>query len=163
MNTSTPSTARKHRARKPRLTARQRRILDAGTPDIRNALDALARYDRRQGRIGSKEYPDGQRDKGGRWYPSAAEDADDIIGYFRRPSAAFPMSYFKACFSLSHCEALENADHELVLDVRREAKAAGFGDTFDAETKAAVLAHIDSLFSAAVPPAVSPTRARARL
>lgn len=163
MSKSTPSTALKHRARKPRLTALQRRILDAGTLEIRNALDALARYDRRQGRNGPKEYPDGQRDKAGRWYPSASEDADDVIGYFRRPSAAFPMSYFKACFSLSHCEALENADHELVLDVRREAKAAGLGDIFDAETVAAVLAHIDGLFAAAVPPAATPTRARARL
>lgn len=163
MTTSTPSITSKHRARKPRLTALQKRILDAGTPEIRNALDALARYDRRQGRIGSKEYPDGQRDKGGRWYPSAAEDADDIRGCFRPPSAAFPMSYFKACFSLSHCEALEEADHRVVLSIRREAKAAGLGDIFDAETVAAVLAHIDGLFSAAVPPAASPARARARL
>jgi hypothetical protein len=155
----TTSSAPKHKTRKPRLTARQRRIDAAGFPAIKAAVDALSRYERRQLR---DEHPEGAFDRAERWYPTAREDGGHISGCIRPPSRARPYSYMLACRSLSHCEDLESADHELVLDVRREAKALGI-ESFNGEDKGALLAHLAHLLDGVLPEATQPARARARL
>jgi len=84
------------------------------------ALAALARYDRRQARL---ERPTGRNDNGNRWY---AEGRDaEVLSSVREPSRLWPLSQFKACQALPHCERYENADHAVVLAVRRKLKSLG--------------------------------------
>jgi len=85
------------------------------------ALGALQRYQRRQAR---DEHPDGKFDSVKRWYPSADEDCG-VTSYTRSPSRAFPNSYMTACRTLAHCEVLDEADHDVVLLIRRWLKAQG--------------------------------------
>jgi hypothetical protein len=88
--------------------------------ELTKALNALARYDRRQARI---ERPEGKSDNGGRWY-AHGRDADALANV-REPSRSWPLSQLKACASLAHCERYEDADHATVLAVRRALKAKG--------------------------------------
>lgn len=91
------------------------------SPDLlAPALAALARYDRRQARL---ERPQGKSDNGNRWY-AHGRDAD-VLANVREPSRSWPLSQWKACASLPHCERYEQADHASVLVVRRHLKALG--------------------------------------
>jgi hypothetical protein len=80
-----------------------------------DALQALITHGRRAARL---EHPDGSFDRGGRWYPCDDEDCG-VSRTARSPSRAWPLSYNQACRSLSHCEALFDADHKLTLMLRR--------------------------------------------
>ena len=74
-----------------------------------NALaDALkhataAAYDRRRLH---EVNPEGTFDGRGRWYPSDREEAGDVRGAVRAPSAAWPYSYTLRCRTREHCAAL---------------------------------------------------------
>lgn len=93
------------------------------------AFAALLRYERRQARI---EHPSGSFDKAKRWYPSGRDE--DVIDFGRSPSRSYPNSYNLACRSLAHCERYEEADHQVVLCLKRELKKLGVGAT-DANAK----------------------------
>ena len=94
------------------------------------AFRAQARWLRRKERT---EHPDGNFDNAGRWDPSADEDCDDFTSRTRTPSRKWPYSYLLAARSLEHCEALEDAEHEDVLLMRR----AGVLDALDEHTSTA--------------------------
>ena len=94
---------------------------------VQAAFRAQARWLRRKERT---EHPDGTFDKAGRWYPSADEDCDDYTSHTRTPSRAWPNTYNHAARSLEHCEALEDANHDDVLLMRR----AGVLDALDERT-----------------------------
>jgi hypothetical protein len=108
-------------------------IAEAGQAKVREAIDALRRWRRRQDRA---EHPDGEFDSAKRWYPTRAENVDRFTSYTRSPSHAWPYSYMLAARSLSHCEALDGADHDVVLALRR----VGIDGTDDQVQKATVLA-----------------------
>lgn len=59
-----------------------------------------------------KEYPQGNKDSGGRWYPKG-RDAE-VMADVRAPSRSHPFSYYKAAKSIKHCAALFDADLEVV-------------------------------------------------
>lgn len=84
------------------------------------AFAALVRYERRQARI---EHPAGSFDKAKRWYPSGRDE--EVIDAGRSPSRSYPNSYNAACRSLAHCERYDEADHQVVLRLKRELKKAG--------------------------------------
>lgn len=79
------------------------------------AVQALDTYELRKSR---DEHPEGEFDNAGRWYPSARENCG-VTRWARPPSQAWPYSYLIACRSLDHCERLYDADHDVVLAVRR--------------------------------------------
>lgn len=60
-------------------------------------------YDRRRLR---EVNPEGDFDKRGRWHPTDREDAGDVAGAVRAPSAAWPYSYLLRCRTRKHCAAL---------------------------------------------------------
>ena len=91
------------------------------------AFGAYARWLRRKERA---EHPGGRFDKAGRWYPSKDENCDDFTSHTREPSRRWLYSYLLAARSLAHCEALENADHDDVLMLRR----AGLLDSISEHT-----------------------------
>lgn len=94
---------------------------------VQAAFRAQARWLRRKERT---EHPDGTFDKAGRWYPSKDENCDDYTSHTRTPSRRWLYSYLLAARSLAHCEALEDADHDDVLLMRR----AGMLDALDEHT-----------------------------
>ena len=97
------------------------------------AFRAYARWLRRQERA---EHPQGKTD-GHRWYPSEAENCDGFTRWTRSPSRSWPWSYMLAARSLSHCESLDDADHDDTLLMRRAGLFAGLGwGTSDADAKA---------------------------
>ena len=100
------------------------------------AFAALTRYERRQTRT---EHPAGSFDNAKRWYPSGRDG--DVIDAGRSPSRAYPNSYNLACRSLAHCERYEEADHQVVLLLKRELKKADLEATSNgaAEVLRAVL------------------------
>ena len=54
-------------------------------------------------------HPEGEFDKGGRWYPSEKEN-QGVTDIIRSPSKAYPYSYLVACRSKKHVKAIaENA------------------------------------------------------
>jgi len=81
------------------------------------AFQALARYEKRQARL---EHPEGSFDRAARWYPSGRDS--QVISFVREPSRSFPNSYNLSCRSLAHCERYEDADHDIVLLMRRALK-----------------------------------------
>lgn len=93
------------------------------THELMKAAAAIRRYERRQARL---EHPEGQFDKGGRWYPEGMDK--EVMGAVRSPSRSYPHSYNLACRSLAHCERYEGADHQVVLILKRELKKAGIED-----------------------------------
>ena len=95
------------------------------------ACCAYALWMRRQART---EHPDGAFDKAGRWEPSDIENCDNYTRWIRTPSRAWPNTYNHAARSLEHCEALENANHDDVLLMRR----AGLLDALDEHTSTSV-------------------------
>lgn len=90
------------------------------TEQFQPALAALVRYERRQARI---EHPSGSFDKAKRWYPTGRDE--EVIDAGRSPSRSYPNSYNLACRSLAHCERYQDADHQVVLRLKRELKKAG--------------------------------------
>jgi len=110
------------------LTPRKAQALaDALTqPRVEAAFAAQARWARRQART---EHPDGKFDGARRWVPSAGENIDGFTSQVRTPSRAWPMSYMLAARSLGHCEALEGAQHEDVLTLRRAKMLDGIDAT----------------------------------
>jgi hypothetical protein len=98
------------------------------------AFAALSRYERRQARI---EHPSGSFDKAKRWYPSGRDE--EVIDFGRSPSRSYPNSYNFACRSLAHCERYEEADHQVVLRLKRELKKLDVG-AIDANAKELLLA-----------------------
>lgn len=90
------------------------------TEQFEPAMAALVRYERRQARI---EHPSGSFDKAKRWYPTGRDE--EVIDAGRSPSRSYPNSYNLACRSLAHCERYEDADHQVVLRLKRELKKAG--------------------------------------
>ncbi|QNN21767.1 hypothetical protein HED60_05605 [Planctomycetales bacterium ZRK34] len=66
--------------------------------DIKRRVVFVARRDRIL-------HPDGTFDRGGRWYPTDAEDCG-VTKYIRSPSRAYPYSYLVACRTLKHCRQL---------------------------------------------------------
>lgn len=72
----------------------------------------IAVYEARKAR---KSHPAGSFDKGGRWYPSAAEDADSFTSSIRSPSAAWPYSYMLAARTRKHIKALAAVSPDYVL------------------------------------------------
>ena len=90
------------------------------TEQFQPALAALVRYERRQARI---EHPSGSFDKAKRWYPNGRDE--EVMDAGRSPSRSYPNSYNLACRSLAHCERYEDADHQIVLLLKRELKKAG--------------------------------------
>lgn len=110
------------------LTPRKAQALaDALTqPRVEAAFAAHARWARRQART---EHPDGKFDGARRWVPSAGENIDGFTSQVRTPSRAWPMSYMLAARSLGHCEALEGAQHEDVLTLRRAKMLDGIDAT----------------------------------
>jgi len=98
-----------------RLETPLEKALAALSDDAFNrALGALQRFERRQT---WRERPDGKVFQQG-WFPSAAEDCG-VSARVRYPTPTQPHSFLNACRTLTHCEALEGADHEVVLLVRR--------------------------------------------
>lgn len=63
-------------------------------------------------------HPSGTFDKGGRWYPSEAEQCD-CCHAVRSPSRAHPYSYMVHCRTMAHVANLHGVD---VKDLRREVK-----------------------------------------
>lgn len=92
------------------------------TEQFHRAFAALLRYERRQARI---EHPSGNFDNAKRWYPTGRDE--EVIDAGRSPSRSYPNSYNLACRSLAHCERYEQADHHVVLRLRRELKRSGVG------------------------------------
>lgn len=84
------------------------------------AYNALTTHCRRAARI---EHPEGTMDNAGRFYPKGL-DATVHMGV-RSPSRAWPYSYMLRCRTLEHCELIYDADHDLVLALRRVMKAQG--------------------------------------
>lgn len=84
------------------------------------AYNALTTHCRRVARI---EHPEGTWDNAGRFYPRGL-DATVHMGV-RSPSRAWPHSYMLRCRTLEHCELIYDADHDLVLALRRCMKAQG--------------------------------------
>ena len=109
-------------------------IKGCGTQErVQAAFKAYARWLRRQERA---EHPQGRTD-GHRWYPSEAENCDGFTRWTRSPSRSWPWSYMLAARSLSHCETLDDADHDDTLLMRRAGLFAGLGwGTSDADAKA---------------------------
>lgn len=82
------------------------------TENMRNA--ALCYIRREQGR----EKPQGKTDKGGRWYPSDAEQCDNCNSVYT-PSRAFPWSIYKHCFTYDHIANLHGVKRsELIKAVK---------------------------------------------
>lgn len=108
------------------------------------ALAALTRYERRQARW---EHPEGSFDNAKRWYPSGRDE--DVIDAGRCPSRAYPNSYNLACRSLAHCERYEEADHQVVLLLKRELKKA----ELEATSKGAAEILRAALLDNSLPPA----------
>ena len=107
-------------------------IIKCCTPwRVQAACCAYARWMRRQART---EHPDGAFDKAGRWEPSDIENCDNYTRWIRTPSRAWPNTYNHAARSLEHCEALEGANHDDVLLMRR----AGLLDALDERTSTSV-------------------------
>ena len=117
------------------------------------AFAALTRYERRQAR---REHPEGSFDNAKRWYPSGRDEV--VIDTGRSPSRAYPNSYNLACRSLAHCERYEEADHQVVLLLKRELKKADLEATSTgaAEVLRAVL--LDSTLPPASAEALQPVR-----
>ena len=111
----------------------KKKIIAIKPNQLLKAASALRRYQRRQARL---EHPQGKFDKGGRWYPEGKDE--EVMGAVRSPSRSFPNSYNLACRSLAHCERLEDADHQVVLLIKRELKKAGIED-FDSEEAEALI------------------------
>lgn len=103
-----------------------------------SAFAALTRYERRQAR---REHPEGGFDNAKRWYPSGRDE--DVIDAGRSPSRAYPNSYNLACRSLAHCERYEDADHQVVLLLKRELKKADLGATSNGAAEALRAALLD--------------------
>lgn len=103
------------------------------THELMKAAAALQRYERRQAR---SEHPEGEFDKGGRWYPEGKDE--EVMGAVRSPSRSFPHSYNLACRSLAHCERYEGADHQVVLTLKRELKKVGIDDYGSDEADAVI-------------------------
>lgn len=78
--------------------------------ELSAAVKALytARRDRRA-------HPDGSFDRGGRWYPSDAENADNFTSGIRGPSRSWPYSYMVAARTLKHVKALASVNPDYVL------------------------------------------------
>ena len=110
-------------------------IKGCGTQErVQAAFQAYARWLRRQERT---EHPTGKFDKAGRWEPSTSEDCDAFTSHTRTPSRSWPWSYMLAARSLQHCEALDGADHDDTLLLRRAGLFAGLGwGTSEADAKA---------------------------
>ena len=53
-----------------------------------------------------RAHPQGQTDRGGRWYPSEIEDCGGDGTRVRSPSRAWPWSYMLRCRTRQHCAAL---------------------------------------------------------
>lgn len=120
--------------------------INIGPEDLSKALAALIRYERRQSR---KEHPAGSFDKAKRWYP-AGRDEEVMLGG-RSPTRSYPNSYNLACRSLAHCERYENADHEVVLRLKRELKKAGIEATTDGAGNILRAAFLDQALPQAEP------------
>ena len=56
-------------------------------------------------------HPEGEFDKGGRWYPSEREDCG-VSSSIRSPSRRWPYSYMVACRTKKHVKALAEAQPE---------------------------------------------------
>lgn len=69
-------------------------------------------YEARRDRIVN---PEGKFDNAGRWYPSAAEDADDYTMTVRSPSRSWPYSYLTAARTRKHVKALAAINPERIL------------------------------------------------
>lgn len=52
------------------------------------------------------DHPEGEFDKGGRWYPSDREDCGGDGTSTRSPSRSWPYSYMLRCRTREHCRAL---------------------------------------------------------
>ncbi len=119
--------------------AAARAVIAFGVDGVRNALLAHCTHaDRAAGRA----RPDGSCDRGGRWYPTDSEDADNYTRRTRTPSRSWPWSYYKAAFSLRHCEGIAGADHDAVLAVRRAGLAAAV--ELEADISSALVSAIHS-------------------
>jgi hypothetical protein len=68
--------------------------------------------------------PEGKFDNAGRWYPSAREDAGDVIGQVRSPSRAYPYSYMQRARTRKHVAVLADVQPEYFAQLVREAEAA---------------------------------------
>lgn len=68
--------------------------------------------------------PQGSFDKQGRWYPSAAENADSYTDGLRSPSRAWPYSYLTGARTRKHVAALAEAAPEYFTRLVAEAEAA---------------------------------------
>lgn len=86
-----PRKKRRTRPRKPKIT--------------KTDITALVKkvYEARRDRI---THPKGSRDRAGRWYPSAIEDAYGDGTCVRSPSRAWPWSYMHRCRTRQHCRVL---------------------------------------------------------
>ncbi len=72
----------------------------------------IARRDR-------KDHPDGEFDKGGRWYPSEAEK-QPCCRSIRPPSRAWPNSLNSHCRTLKHVARLYGVDEKALRQRVRE-------------------------------------------
>ncbi|CAE6816042.1 hypothetical protein [Xanthomonas arboricola] len=108
------------------------------------AFAALTRYERRQART---EHPAGSFDNARRWYPSGRDE--DVMEGGRSPSRAYPNAYNLACRSLGHCERYEEADHQVVLLLKRELKKADLEATTEGASEALRAALLDKSLPAA--------------
>lgn len=65
-------------------------------------LDRNAGYVAPEGRFGADDS----------WYPSSAEEADDVFAYVLPPTAEQPRRYWRRCLTRAHCRRL--VEHALV-------------------------------------------------
>ena len=75
-------------------------------------LQAAYEYARRQSRA---VHPDGNFDRGGRWYPTD-DEKQKCCASIRQPSRAWPYTLMSHCRSMAHVAALYDVD---ARDVRR--------------------------------------------
>jgi len=92
-----------------------------------------AGYRKWQHRAWRVERPDGQFDQGGRWYPSAAENADKYVQYIRSPSRAWPWTYYRAAFALDHCVFLCAGNMDTLKALRQRSRSVRMIDLMERE------------------------------
>jgi hypothetical protein len=82
---------------------------------LKAAYEYICRQERRT-------HPAGKFDRGGRWYPSEAEE-QPCCSSIRNPSRAWPYTLMTHCRSIPHIAALYNADPK---EVRRAVKTGAW-------------------------------------